>query len=607
MAKKREMAQRPKLSAKKLLQNNFYLIKTIFSASPLGVLLYIAEQARNQIMIFFEHTWLIQTVLECVEYQKPLSSAVIPIVAVLILILISSWLGAVVTQRVLPKVMLRAQTKMKNMIYEKAKDVDLNQFDDPEYYNDFVMTAEKTGDLINRAFRILDVVVTSVTIILTTGVYFVIQNVWAFLLILITSFLHMALALRRSKYFYSKFVTSRKYYRRSDYIKRLFYLQDYAKELRLNADIKNKAMKDYDESFDGLVDNLKYHDKKISILGTLGQIIQTVLLDMVLVLLLVYQASVLGTISYAMVIVLINSAYRLRRSFASIVLNIANSAENCMYVDKVKEFLSRKPKIVSKEKLDVKCEPCSLELKNVSFRYNDTDGDVLHDISFKLKPKEKIAIVGYNGAGKTTLIKLIMRLYDTTAGSVYMDGIDIKKYDVEKYRHNIGVVFQDFNIYGATVKENVVMGIPKNDEDDKVYSALTHSGFDNRLEHMKYGINTGLTKEFDDDGTNLSGGEAQKIAISRAFFKNAGLIILDEPSSALDPIAEYNFNRYMAKAAENCTVIFISHRLSTTRTADRIIMLENGRICEEGTHDELLNKRGKYAEMWHAQADKYLM
>ena len=607
MAEKHKIAQRPTLSARKLLQNNFYLIKTIFSASPLGVLLYIAEQVRNQILIFFEHTWLIQMVLECVEYKKPLSSAVTPIVAVLILILVSSWLGAVVTQRILPKVKLRAQTKMKNMIFEKAKDVDLNQFDDPEYYNDFVMTAEKTGDLIDRAFRILDVVVTSVTVILTTGVYFVIQNVWAFLLILITSILHMTLALRRSKYYYSKFVTSRKYYRRSDYIKRLFYLQDYAKELRLNADIKDKAMRDYDESFDGLVDNLKYHDKKISTVGALGQIIQTVLLDMVLVLLLVYQASELGTISYAMVVVLINSAYRLRRSFASIVLNIANSAENCMYVDKVKEFLARKPKIVSEERLDVRREPCSLELKNVSFRYNDTDGDVIHNISFRLKPKEKIAIVGYNGAGKTTLIKLIMRLYDTTEGAIYMDGTDITKYDVEKYRHNIGVVFQDFNIYGATVKENVVMGIPENSTDDKIYSALIHSGFDERLKHMKHGIDTGLTKEFDDDGTNLSGGEAQKIAISRAFFKNAGLIILDEPSSALDPIAEYKFNRYMAKAAENCTVIFISHRLSTTRTADRIIMLENGRICEEGTHDELLNKGGKYAEMWHAQADKYLI
>ena len=187
-----------------------------------------------------------------------------------------------------------------------------------------------------------------------------------------------------------------------------------------------------------------------------------------------------------------------------------------------------------------------------------------------------------------------------------MNGVDIKEYDVEAYRHHIGVVFQDFNLYSATVAENVVMGNVPGDSKDKIQLALKHSGFEQKLSEMPLGINTPLTKEFEEEGINLSGGESQKIAISRAFYKNSNLIILDEPSSALDPIAEYKFNRYMADAAKDCTVIFISHRLSTTRLADRIVFLENGSVCEDGTHDELLQRCGKYAEMWHTQADKYI-
>ncbi|MBR0302862.1 MAG: ABC transporter ATP-binding protein, partial [Clostridia bacterium] len=234
------------------------------------------------------------------------------------------------------------------------------------------------------------------------------------------------------------------------------------------------------------------------------------------------------------------------------------------------------------------------------------DGEnVIDGVSLKLERGEKVALVGANGAGKTTLIKLIMRLYDPNEGEILLDGVDIKKYDVEKYRHNIGVVFQDFNIYGASVAENVVMDKFSPDDAKDVERALEHSGFGDKLAEMPSGIDTPLTKEFEDDGVELSGGEAQMIAIARAFFKDSGIIILDEPSSALDPISEYNFNRYMAKAARESTVIFISHRLSTTRLADRIIVLDKGGVREAGSHEELLARRGVYYEMWHAQADKY--
>lgn len=217
----------------------------------------------------------------------------------------------------------------------------------------------------------------------------------------------------------------------------------------------------------------------------------------------------------------------------------------------------------------------------------------------------KIAIVGYNGAGKTTLIKLIMRLYDPNEGEILLNGVNIKEYDVEEYRRKIGTVFQDFKIFAATVKENVLLDFADTGSDEAVISSLEKSGFSDRLSTLSDGLSTDLTTEFEEKGVNLSGGEAQKLAVARVFYKNANLIILDEPSSALDPLAEYHLNRSMLHAAEHKSVVLISHRLSTTRLADRIYMLEQGRIIEEGTHAQLLAQGGKYAQMWRVQAGQY--
>ena len=187
-----------------------------------------------------------------------------------------------------------------------------------------------------------------------------------------------------------------------------------------------------------------------------------------------------------------------------------------------------------------------------------------------------------------------------------MDGANIRKYDVEKYRNAIGVVFQDFHIFAGNVADNVIMNGATEYDAEAVREALKQSGLLPRVEEMEDGLDSQLTTEIMEKGINLSGGEAQKLAISRVFYQQAGLMILDEPSSALDPIAEYQLNHAMLEATREKTVIFISHRLSTTRLADRIIMLEKGRIVEAGTHDELLERNGKYAQMWKVQAGAYL-
>ena len=280
--------------------------------------------------------------------------------------------------------------------------------------------------------------------------------------------------------------------------------------------------------------------------------------------------------------------------------------QNSLYIEKMRAFLDYKEVIKNIDNAkSVPKEPSLLELKNVSFSYSEKSGEILKNISINIRPYEKIAFVGYNGAGKTTLTKLLMRLYDVSKGEILLNNVNIKNYQLESYRNSFGTVFQDYQIFAANIAENVIMDEVTNNEKDIIINALENSGFADKLNSYKNGIYTPLTREFEETGVNISGGEAQKIAIARVFAKPCQIIILDEPSSALDPISEYNLNQTMLEAAENKTVIFISHRLSSARMADRIYMLEKGEVIEQGSHEELMNFDGKYAEMFNLQAEKY--
>jgi ATP-binding cassette subfamily B protein len=294
-----------------------------------------------------------------------------------------------------------------------------------------------------------------------------------------------------------------------------------------------------------------------------------------------------------------------------------------LFIEKYREFLRFVPEIKDGETDLPKFE--SLEFKDVSFSYDfashpkykfhengyeppktDSGKYVLKNVNLKLTAGEKIAIVGYNGAGKTTLIKLMMRLYDATKGEILYNGRNIKDYEPKTYRQKIGTVFQDYKIFAATVAQNVKNGIYDEKTDKQtVLSALESADFTEKLLSLENGIDTHLTREFNDEGTNLSGGESQKVAIARVFAKDFPIVIMDEPSSALDPMAEYNLNQSILNNTKDKAVIFISHRLSTTRIADKIYMFSGGELIEQGSHEELLEQNGKYAEMFRLQSEKY--
>ncbi|MDD4125626.1 MAG: ABC transporter ATP-binding protein, partial [Eubacteriales bacterium] len=245
-----------------------------------------------------------------------------------------------------------------------------------------------------------------------------------------------------------------------------------------------------------------------------------------------------------------------------------------------------------------------IEFRNVSFKYPRSEDYSLRDVSIKFRIGDKMAVVGMNGSGKTTFIKLLCRLYDPTEGEILLDGVNIKDYNYIEYLELFSVVFQDFSLFSVSIGENVA-GSRVYDE-ERVKECLAMAGFGERLSALEKGVKTYLYRNYENDGIDISGGEAQKIALARALYKNAPFIILDEPTAALDPVAEADVYSKFDDIVGGRTAVYISHRLSSCRFCDDIIVFDKGRIIQRGSHDTLVaDEAGKYRELWHAQAQYY--
>lgn len=312
-----------------------------------------------------------------------------------------------------------------------------------------------------------------------------------------------------------------------------------------------------------------------------------------------------GAITIGSFTLLINMIDQLNGSVASSVLNFGEMYEHNLYIDHYFEVLAL-PQLITEIDNPISFEkitPPKIEFKNVSFHYAGGE-DVLKDISFVIEPGESITLVGVNGAGKSTLIKLICRFYDVTSGEILINGVNIKTLKLSNWYKHMGTLFQDFVHYYLTVKDNIMLGDPSKQDDAQITEAAKKAGAYEFIEKLPNKFNQILGREYE-DGEELSVGQWQKLAIARAFYQSSPLLILDEPTSAIDAEAEYEIFNNLEKEYKNKTLVLVSHRFSTVRNANKIFVIENGEIMESGTHKELMKKNGKYAHMFNTQAEGY--
>lgn len=584
-----------------IISNVFYFIRLMFSVSPLFVVTDLVWGVIQFLPPRLISVLGMKRVIDIVEsgvHLERLWSAVAVIAGVLGVSHLLSWLYREFYWNIARE---KLSMGLSEKLYDKARSLDLSQYDDPAFYNNFILTIETSSDNIQNLLGLVRNYVSSLVSFLAVGaVLMTIDPVCLFIVLaVVLAFLPLsrkvgALQMGRRK-------DNAALHRRSDYFQRIFYLQEYTKEVRMH-DVKPLLIDRYNDAAQAVVDNQKKYWKKISLFSGLQEIgIQSLGFLFLLPLYLGWCVLVKKSLSAGDFVASFNGAYQIAMSVNFLtVWALSAFSERGKMIEKYREFLKAEPKLKDGSETAEAGEPQTIEIKDLSFTYPGNDAPTLQHINLTIRPYEKVALVGYNGAGKTTLTNLLLRLYDPTEGSIEIGGQDIRAVTRRSHIDRFAAVFQDFQTYACTIGENVALD--KDPDEARVLQALDKTTFRKPLQN---GIDTELLREFSDDGVMLSGGESQKMAVARAFYQNCPYAILDEPSANLDPIAEYELNRAMLAASSHKTVIFISHRLSTTVGADRIYVMENGQIVEDGTHEELMAKDGTYAYMFRLQAKKY--
>ncbi|MBO7565369.1 MAG: ABC transporter ATP-binding protein [Clostridiales bacterium] len=579
-----------------------YALKQVWDADRLLLIFTIFKNSIEQIFYVFFFVYLTKYIFNCIERNIEYSK--------LFWFLIFACLGHVCVHFICGWYETYRKIKMPEVyrhIFHRVMDISdtlkLSDYESPEFYDRYARAldrcAEQAIDLsIQTGVYIGNVGATIMSLVI---VLMVDPVLLIFMVIPMVVSLYFGKKNGKCNYDREKAITRDK--RTADYVKRVYYEKKYASEIRL-FDINSIMLDKQEKAVEKMGEvSLKYRMKSAfySFLMKGSYSVLAGIAAYIYVAFRIKHGQVSDISSYvAMITAMAFSTDQLK-----------HAVENRIYLNNESRLFKNLQEFLETDRVEEEKKPDigeidSIELQDISFTYPGAKESTIRNVSLTWNKGEKLAIVGYNGAGKTTLIKLIMGLYPVTEGKILVNGKDINEIDGDAYRKRFGTVFQDLQVFAMPLVENVLMRRPDGQEDyEKAEKALTDAQFDVKHPGLVKGLDTIVSREFDETGFIPSGGQAQKIAIARVFAQKPDMVILDEPSSALDPLAEYNMYNNMMRLSEGRGVVFISHRLSSARMADQIFMMKNGSVVEHGTHEELMENKKHYHEMFMLQAENY--
>ena len=516
-----------------------------------------------------------------------------------------SRLNIAVTRIAGEKIVRHVKTKIMN----KAKEIDIASFDRPEFYEKLENANREAG---NRPISVLSstfsAISTFITLVSYIAVLFTAPGMWWIAPIMIVMSIPTAAV---SFYYRKKTVTymrrRSKDRRQMNYYSDIMVNKDMVKEIRMY-ELGDTFVDTYNDVFERYYRGIKKLILKENILLVIITIISSTL-NCVFFALIAYHVFT-GELQIGDYSLYTTALTSISANISSLIAVSSGVYEGTLFIDNLISFMNEKSTVVPSnsktEKIAVGC-PHSIEFKNVSFSYPESNVKVLDNINLTIRPGETAVLVGLNGAGKTTFIKLLTRLYDPTEGRILLDGKDLKEYDPNELYRIFGIIFQDFGKYAFSVSDNIRFGdIYRDADENEIEKAAKQANADDFIDSLSNGYDTPLMRIFEQEGTELSIGQWQKLAVARAFYSRSDILILDEPTASLDPIAEQEIFKQFDELRKEKTTIFVSHRLSSATTASKIIVLERGRLVEEGTHKELMAMRGRYYELFSTQAARYV-
>ena len=596
------------MASKKInsIKNNFYALSLVWKMCPIPVIHMALSRLLYYFGWLFYSAFFMRYVINALQSGESFQAIMIFIGITVAVFASMALYNSYIQGYVAPVANASLNKQLYQKLFKKARNVELECFENSDFYDKYTL-AMKNADtnLYNTVDQLFGVLFGFVASICAFVFMFKVDklSVTFILLPIIGNFYFRIL---NSRIDYKRNKEMAPHNRRIDYINRIMYLKDYAKEIRLTK-IFNLLKRQYTDAITGVADVTKKFVLKSAFLHWFYVMFTFTFIFEGLLIYGAYRTLVSNTMNLPQLAVLTSMMVSTTWILIGFTDSVTNSIKNGLFVDYLRTFLEYEEKIPEDydgadpgEKIE------SLEFRNVSFAYKDTP--VLSGLNMKFQGGKTYALVGHNGAGKSTIIKLLLRFYDPTEGEIFLNGRNIKEYNLQKYRALFATAFQDNRMFSMSVADNVTLGENLTAEQQKeiVTEALQLSGVYDKIMSLPQGMNTTLTREFDDEGAVLSGGEFQKIVVARAFARRCPIKVFDEPSSALDPIAEYKLFDNILKACKENTLIFISHRLSSVQNADHVFLLEQGQVREEGSHRELMKLGGLYADMYQKQAENYL-